>query len=394
MKGESFFHVRYGWGKVLETIDNDLIKVKLNTNDEIRNLSLSRNLKSPDPQLFFENHSVYRKFFCKVNNLADSRYYGEFLWRQTIDKANAEKKRILRLNSNFIDTYKNINKAIKNSSLTQNTLNDPHFYIEKTGITVASPKKEPFSKINSKASDTDIPLYDFLIPVTSTKSTIPSNYCHDYSLPFDQSYKKSSKDQLLELWKSLGFEGFVHTTEFDNFIKIIKDKKLKSRYLLDSNDHAYTDRANQEIIEKTDSIIKTHCRFYFRFKTPTNYAANYRRPVILVFSQNMLQWNNVKISYGNAGSSHCQLFDSIDKAVNYDWTPIFETGYLSESKFGVEKSTHLRNSEFLVKGSIPTRYIDKIYFRDLADMNLANILCENELEIIKKFCYDRSKFCT
>ena len=201
----------------------------------------------------------------------------------------------------------------------------------------------------------------------------------------------SPQEKLLNIWRPLGFEGFLHTTEFENFKKIIEDGKLICRERLISNQHAFSDKANQEIIDRTDHFTKTHCRFYYRFKTPTNYAAHYHRPVILVFTADMLHWSNIKFSYRNAASSYHELVESADEALAFNWDIVFENCPPYESKLtDFQESTLIQNSEFLVKNSVAIRFVEKIYFKYQKDMEIARSFCSPELT--QKFCLDRSKF--
>jgi hypothetical protein len=198
-------------------------------------------------------------------------------------------------------------------------------------------------------------------------------------------------DLLLEKLKSFGFEGFLHTTELGNFRTIVSEGQLKARTRLDAQQLPYIDRADQAVIEHTKETVKAHCRFYYYFQTPTNYRAGYKHPVILVFTPKMIRWENVKFSYGNAGSNYNTIAESVEEALNFDWEAIFERGYHSRSKLSDPAMiTLLRNAEFLVRTSVRIKYIDKVYFKYPKDMEEAKTFCAPDL--IAKFVLDERKF--
>lgn len=207
-----------------------------------------------------------------------------------------------------------------------------------------------------------------------------------------------AKNQLISAWKKYGFEGFLHTTEFGNFKMIVKSKKLKSRTELEGNGTIFNDKANQEIIDHTNERIKNNCRFYYYFKTPTNFRANYSRPVILVFDENIIFSDITMFFYdGNAASKRSSYTANAAEALNYDWEGIFERGPIDLSKNynaydsdSTSKITIARNAEFLCRSPMLISNIKTVYFKDIKDLDEAKTFCPEEL--CKKFKYDRSKF--
>lgn len=219
------------------------------------------------------------------------------------------------------------------------------------------------------------------------------------STTYENHYKKTYiKEKLVGVFKKYGFEGFLHTTELENFRLIVKSKKLKSRTELESNGTIFNDRANQEVIDYTNEHIKNNCRFYYYFKTPTNFRANYSRPVIMVFDESIIFSDKTMFFYnGNAASKRSSYTSDAAEALNYDWEGIFERGAINLSKNynaydsdSPSKITTARNAEFLCESPILISNIKIVYFKDLKDLNEAKAFCPEEL--CKKFKYDRSKF--
>lgn len=211
-----------------------------------------------------------------------------------------------------------------------------------------------------------------------------------------------NKNILLSRLEQYNFEGFIHTTEFGNFQKIIECGDLKSRVELESTHTTFIDRAMPEIIEKTSTGVKEYCRFYYYYMTPTNFKAAYSRPVTMVFDKNII-FSNKKIifSEGNAASEYSVKTNYAKKALDFDWDSIFEREYYSQSKkYSLDKNgddtnsrheiTRLRNAEFLIESPVSIINIKKIYFKNWVDMIAAKQFCSDD--IIAKFEYDRSRF--
>ncbi len=218
----------------------------------------------------------------------------------------------------------------------------------------------------------------------------------------EKEEENRAKCELLKKLKEFGFEGFLHTTDMDNFKNIIVDGVLKSRKQALDEGSLVTNSAEQDVIDKTTDYVQNSCRFYYYFKTPTNYVATsrgyYRRPVILVFDEDIINLENAWFSSKNAvySSGHTQ---SAKTALTFEWDAIFERGSYNNSKYWDNNRpedemksaiTAVRNAEFLIKGTVDISYIKKIYFKFETDMEEAKTFCPND--IVEKFVFDRSKF--
>lgn len=233
--------------------------------------------------------------------------------------------------------------------------------------------------------------------LTFENNDIQEKMVYEYITKSNMEENKA-KSELLKIWKSYGFEGFLHTTEIDNFKKIVNDGWLIPRNELLKNNIVFNDAANQEVLANTDDIVKKSCRFYYYFKTPTNYRANYQHPVILVFDESLIEFENSFFSSSNAAKNNNGLTSFAFIARDYCWEGIFERGEHSksiywkpeESEVSGRLITGMRNAEFLIKDKVSISHIKKVYFKYQKDMDMAKNFCSGEMQ--KKFCFDRSKF--
>lgn len=213
-----------------------------------------------------------------------------------------------------------------------------------------------------------------------------------------QGCLNKAREELLKKWHALGFEGFLHTTEMENFLQIIKEGKLIPRNILIRDNRPFNDKANQEVVQHTNKWIKDCSRFYYYFKTPTNFLAKYKHPVILVFSENLVYDKNAIFSSGNASRNSTYFTDDPIIAANegfVKWDAVFERGYYSNSKYHSnstckEDISAIRNTEFLIKGEVSTNLLKKVYFKTQEDLNEAKRYCDQS--IINKSEVRREKF--
>lgn len=193
------------------------------------------------------------------------------------------------------------------------------------------------------------------------------------------------KEQLLDKLKRYGFEGFVHTTELENFRKIIECGYLHPRKTLVEGEMRFTDRAEAEVLRKTDDYIQRCSRFYYYYKTPTNYMAKYKNPVALVFDEELIFLKKgVFFSPENACYNHWT--NNVAKALDFDWEGVFERSRHALSKYYkqlpyeecAKKINKIRNAEFLVKGSVSVKYIKKILVKDSKTKEAMKVFCDQE----------------
>lgn len=246
------------------------------------------------------------------------------------------------------------------------------------------------SIVGKKVGDT------FYIPVAKCTYNIthifpynPTNTYNHTNSSIKQKGIQIGKLELIKKLKFYGFKGFVHTTEIDNFKSIIKSGFLFSRNTLKNNNVKFVDKAIKDIINNTSYFIKSCCRFYYAEGTPTNYRANYTQPVILIFSDALIEDFEDKIyfTHKNAACSDVEITSSLRDAYNFDWEGIFERGYYSKSKFynketGISPNDHIkqiRNAEFLVKDNVPISYIKEIIVFNEEDYARINTFCDKSI---------------
>ena len=224
-------------------------------------------------------------------------------------------------------------------------------------------------------------------------------YCaYEYSTIVGVEIKKRSAIAILyQKLKKLGFEGFLHTTEIDNFKSIVNDGALLPRSYLESKKQDFRDSANLDVVEQTKEFVKQCCRFFYYFKTPTNHEAHYRRPVIIVFSQKLMYDKRAIYVSTSAAKENAQYTRNPCRAVKEDfvpWEAVFERKQYSMSpyyqKTGYSGMKGLRNTEFLIQGEVPVENITKVYFRNIEDMQEAQKFCDKNL--CEKFEIKREKF--
>lgn len=226
----------------------------------------------------------------------------------------------------------------------------------------------------------------------------------------DETAKEKSNKcltrQQLDFFKELktkyNFQGFIHTTSFENFIKIMKCGYIYSRKYINNNQVCHNDIALKDVIETTEEEIKEYVRFYWRVKTPTNYdnegikpksalidnyEAHSPNPVILVFKNEIILNNNVKFTPINARSIHSKLYENCQNNYIFKWDYIFHNTpiYQEEDKTSIIRS---RNAEILYPKLISTDFIYRIIFRSKADYDRANFYLGND----KRFCIDCTQF--
>lgn len=178
----------------------------------------------------------------------------------------------------------------------------------------------------------------------------------------------SDRKELLKLWKSYGFIGFLHTADLKNFILIYKSKFLKSRKQLIKEGINFIDNAEEGVIEKTSETIKYMVRFYYRPITPTNISAyishNQKNPVLIVFDENIIFDKSVTFCDGCAGSNLTSRTKEAEDALLYDWKEIFSGGAFNSCDFILKNH---RNAEFLIKSPLSLEYATKFYFKNYMD---------------------------
>lgn len=215
----------------------------------------------------------------------------------------------------------------------------------------------------------------------------------------DQQEKKvKPQERLLKKWHEYGFEGFLHTTEIYNFKKIVERGQLIPRKRLNDSGEQFIDKADQSVISITKENIKDCCRFYYYFKTPTNYNAEYNHPVILVFSEKLVYDERALFASGNAAKHDTRITNEPEEAIKkyfINWDAVFERGAHSQSKYfkneeDKEYLNSIRNTDFLIKGSVPIELIEKVYFKTQEDMFEAEEFCDKSLS--RKFELRRDKF--
>lgn len=196
------------------------------------------------------------------------------------------------------------------------------------------------------------------------------------------------------------FEGFIHTTTFENFIGIMHDKYLYSRNKINELNKKNIDIANEDVIKNTSNDIKKMVRFYWRSKTPTNYtnegikperilinegySAHSPIPVVLIFDVSIAFMKNVRFSDGNCGSHNCSITDNITTITDFNWDYVFHNQETYDRKI-----LYNRQAELLLPNQIGTDSIIKIVFRSKCDKENAEKLLGKD----ERFCIDDTYFC-
>ena len=223
-------------------------------------------------------------------------------------------------------------------------------------------KKCPYCDLNY------IPLNDFCCEVCYENSPIAKQDAISRKSEQKKTEELNARKNLLTLWKSLGFIGFLHTANFDNFVSIYKSNFLKSRNQLLSEGFVFKDNAETGVLEKTYYSIKSKVRFYYRPITPTNISAfmwhNQKNPVMIVFDENLIFDNDVLFCDGCAGSKLTTITKTAKNAMSFNWQVIFEKGPFNSNDAIVKNH---RNAEFLISSPLNIQKATKFYFRNFKD---------------------------
>lgn len=216
---------------------------------------------------------------------------------------------------------------------------------------------------------------------------------------------KSKENFINMLQSNYQFEGFHHYTDFINFLDIMKTGKLLSRNK--AFKCGFIDAAEQSVIDRTSEKVKEYVRFYYKEKTPTIYdnegikvdnsLPHMPIPVLLLFSENIINYRNIAFTSGCGGSKYSQITNNLQTAINFDWKTVFNRGWIPTDEdilmtlgYDPNKANVInkRNAEFLLNKEIDIKHIKKIIFRSPADKKHAILaLGDNEL-----FEVDASKF--
>ncbi|MCU0105116.1 DarT ssDNA thymidine ADP-ribosyltransferase family protein [Acholeplasma vituli] len=133
-------------------------------------------------------------------------------------------------------------------------------------------------------------------------------------------------DQLIHnYYQYPNFIGFVHCTEMSNFLNICKSGVILSR----TASKRIIDSANQNQIMATSAShpeIMNCTRFYLAPKTPTYYQMNFRNPVILLVSPDILYSRLGRVFFVNKqiNSSRVIVSANIDIALDFNYDKIFD----------------------------------------------------------------------
>lgn len=201
------------------------------------------------------------------------------------------------------------------------------------------------------------------------------------------------------LKQNYGFEGFIHTTDFSNFINIMDSGYIYSRFKAKEKGLLSIDSAHGEIISGTSHDVQNKVRFYYRPKTPTHYRNegiipnnpehHMPIPVILVLGRNIYYDFNGIFTDGNAKSNYSVCTHELTGTQKFNFNRIFSKGAYDETFPDIRREiTRQRNAELLIPNEVDLKYIDKIIFRSNADFKMAEILYGND----ERFIVDRSKF--
>lgn len=202
--------------------------------------------------------------------------------------------------------------------------------------------------------------------------------------------EKQDKEKILEVWRNLGFIGFLHTTNFENFVKIYNSTVLKSRRDLLSEGIIFNDNAEGAVLDKTSDFIKSKARFYYRPITPTNISAyichGQKNPVLIVFDENLIFRDDILFCDGCAGSMLTRMVKNTKWAIKFDWESIFSTGPFNSDDIILKNH---RNAEFLTSSPVSLEKAIKFYFKNYSDyVNACKLLGnDNRFEYEPKLFY-------
>jgi hypothetical protein len=162
----------------------------------------------------------------------------------------------------------------------------------------------------------------------------------DEEIALRQEYRSFGNEKLLEIYgeqkrrraiheaktallgklkQEYGFQGFLHYTDFSNFLQIMRDGYLYSRVRA-LQGRLRQDAANQSILRNTEYDLKKYARFFYRPNTPTLYCnEGIKRgntyphmpiPVLLVFSEDILYHDHDMLFLDRGGGNRDKVVTS------------------------------------------------------------------------------------
>lgn len=180
------------------------------------------------------------------------------------------------------------------------------------------------------------------------------------------SSDKGKSQELYKRLQSYSFKGFIHATDYNTAINILKTNKLLSR---NDADGIFVDIADQGVISRTSSFVKSKVRFYYRPNTPTLYHFNKNAVDLIIFVFNFNIINDYEVYYadGNAAALSTKFVGNIEEAMNIDWPKVFSNGAMN---VGDKELIRNRNAELLVEGPVNvSKYLDKIVVKTYDSKN-------------------------
>lgn len=202
--------------------------------------------------------------------------------------------------------------------------------------------------------------------------------------------KELREQQLLNLFHELenkyDFQGFVHSTSFENFINIMKSNRIYCRNHIKNCNIKSSEIALDEVINKTRDRYKNYVRFYWRNHTPTyyrcegikpkkalvgNYKAHSPNPVIFLFNYKIAFNEKTYFTNKNAATFEHECCNIPNNSFNFDYIFHNEPFRNDEDKTEI---IHARCAEFLHPDQISLDDCSDIFFRNKADYDRATLM--------------------
>lgn len=241
----------------------------------------------------------------------------------------------------------------------------------------------------------DRPLFDYLqkrikqVGVNSFQNQWKDYTFEEQKINFVyDSSNKSGAAILKKNLESFGFKGFIHATDLNNVIEILKTDSLSSRSNLEGG---FVDVADSKVISVTNEFVKSKARFYYNVKTPTLYHFNKNTSnlCILEFDFRIVENYTCYYANGNAASKFTSFTGDVKEAIKYNWRRIMERGPISD--LDKQEDIRIRNAELLVQGPVNClKYLSRIYVKDESTKNKIIQNCPSAYK--DKIIVDLTKF--
>ncbi len=208
-----------------------------------------------------------------------------------------------------------------------------------------------------------------------------------------EEFRKALKNLRAETW--LGARRWwpyflFHHTDIENVVSILQAGRLFCRSKVELDRILFTDGANSEIIQSTDSEKKDYVRFYFRPRTPMLYNnegfrpqnivanAHCPIPIYLLFDfEKIICREDSRFTNKSLAKKDSKILSKASEFRNLPFKLIYhDSAFPSEQRDSIVSSRH---AEVIVPQQIGLEHLDRIWCRSQAEYETLQFLLPSHL---------------